>query len=92
MTTGIHLFDESAHHLFTSIEIGYYTVAKRTDGTYIFVGLFVHHLCLLTHGDHLISTTVQSHHRRFVYHNLTIGNDDGIGGSQVHRYFLCKRE
>ena len=62
MTTGIHLFDKSTHHLFTSIEISNYTVTERTDGTYIFVSFLMHHLCLLTHGNHLISTTVQSYH------------------------------
>ena len=39
MTTGIHLFDKSTHHLFTGIEISNHTVAERTDGTYVFVGL-----------------------------------------------------
>lgn len=62
MTTGIHLFDKATHHLFTSIEISNYTVTERTDGTYIFVSFLMHHLCLLTHGNHLISTTVQSYH------------------------------
>ena len=26
------------------------------------------------------------------YHNLAIVQDDGIGRTEVHRYFLCKRE
>jgi len=90
--TVVHHLYQTAYHLLASIEVGNYTVAERTDGTYVFVGLFVHHLCLITHGNHLIGTTVEGYHRRFIHHNLTIGCDDGIGGTKVHRYFLRKRE
>ena len=88
----IHHLYQTAYHLLASIEIGNYTVAKRTDGTYVFMGLFVHHLCLITHGNHLIGATVESYHRGLIHHNLTIGCNNGIGSTKVHRYFLRKRE
>ena len=51
--------DEAAHHLLTSREVGYHTVAQRADGTYVVVGLFIHHLSLSAHGNHLVGTAVQ---------------------------------
>ena len=92
MSTGVDLLNKSAHHLLASIEVGNYTVTQRTDCAYIFVGFFMHQLCLFTHGNHLICTTIQSYHRRFVHYNLTIGNDDSVGSAKVHRNFLRKRE
>ena len=92
MITSIYLFNQTAHHLLTSIEVGDHSIPQRTNSTYIFVGLFVHQLRLFPNGDHLICTAIQGHNRRLIHHNFPVCDDDGIGCPQVHRYFLCKRE
>ena len=88
----VHHLDKSAYHLLAGIEVGNHTVAKRADSTYVLMGLFVHQLCFFTHGNHLVCTTVQRHHRRLVHYYLAICGNDSIGSAKVHRYFLCKRE
>ena len=83
---------QSAYHLLTGIEVGNHAVAQRADGAYVLVCLFVHHLGLFAHGNHLVRAAVEGHYRRLVHHNLAVAGDDGVGRAQVHCYFLCKRE
>ena len=84
-----HLY-QSSHHLFAGREVGYDSVAQRSDSAYVCVLFFIHHLGLLAHGDHLVCSPVESHDRRLVNHNLIIRDDDGIGCTEVHCYFLYK--
>ena len=82
--------DESAHHLLAGREVGNNAVAQRADSADIVVRFLIHHLCLLTHGNHLVGTTVKGYDRRFVNHNLIITDNDGVGRTKVHCYLLDK--
>ena len=86
----MHHLDQTAHHLLTGREVGNHTVTKGTDGTDIIVRLLIHHLRLVTHGDHLVGTTVQRHYRWLIHHDLVIADNDRVGSSQVHCNLLDK--
>ena len=88
----VNHLDKSAHHLLASREVGYHTVAQRAHGTYVVVCLLIHHLGLRTHGNHLVGMPVESYYRRLVNHNLVITDNNGVGRSQVHGYFLDETE
>ena len=92
MIAGVYLLNQTTHHLLASIEVSDYPVSQRTNCTYIFVGLFMHQLRLFSYGDHLIRTAVQGYNRRLIHHDFPVRDDNGIGCTQVHCYFLCKRE
>ena len=42
--------------------------------------------------NHLFCTAIQSYNRRLIHHDFPVRDDNGIGCTQVHCYFLCKRE
>ena len=84
--------DKTAHHLLTSREVGNHAVAQWANGTYVVVGLFIHHLGFLADRDHLASTAVKGDDRRLIDHDLVIADDDGVGSAQVHRYLLNERK
>ena len=86
-----HLY-QTAHHLLASVEIGNHAVAQRAQRAYILISFFIHHLGLLTNGNHVVGTAVKSHHRWLVYCNLAIRDDDGICSTKVHRNILDKRK
>jgi hypothetical protein len=46
--------DEAAHHLLAGVEVGNHTFAQRAHGADIVVCLFIHHLGLFAHGNHLV--------------------------------------
>ena len=87
---GMHHLDQAAHHLLTGREVGNHTVAQRTDGTDVIMRLLIHHLRLVTNGNHLVGTAIQSHHRRLVDHDLIIADNDRVSRSKVHGYLLNK--
>ena len=89
-TTGVYHLDQSAHHLLTGREVGDHTVAQRTDSTNVLMCLLIHHLRLVTDGNHLVGTAIQSHDRRLIDHDLVIADDDRVGRSQVHGNLLHK--
>ena len=84
----MHHLDESAHHLLTRCKVGNHAIAQRTNRADVVVCLLIHHLSLLTHGNHLVRAAVKRYDRRLVHHNLIIADDDGVSGTEVHRYFL----
>jgi hypothetical protein len=92
MVASIHLLYQTAHHLLAGIEVGNHSVSQRTDGTYVFVGFFMHQLRLFPHGNHLFCTAIQSYNRRLIHHDFSVRDDDSIGCAQVHCYLLCKRK
>ena len=59
---------------------------------YLVVGLLVHEFCTLTDGYRLLCVRVKCDYRWLVDGNLTIGNDDGIGGTEVHGQLTLHRE
>ena len=88
MTTRVYHLNQPAHHLLAGREVGNNTVAQRSDGAYIVMRLLIHHLGLLANGNHLAGVTVEGYNRRLVNNYLVIADDNSVGGSQVHCYFL----
>ena len=86
----MHHLDETAHHLLASIEVCNDTITKGTDGADVRIGLFVHHLGFVTNGNHALCAAVKRYYTGLVNDYLTIADDDGVGRSQVHRYFFVK--
>ena len=84
--------DKAANHLLGSVEIRDNSLTKRSYGTNIRVRLLVHLTGHLTDSQHLVRASIQSNHRRFVYHHLIITRDNGIGGTQIYGNFLCERK
>ena len=87
---GIHLLDKSADHLLGGIEVGDDTVAQRADGAEVLVGFLMHQASLLAHGQRLARLAVKRHNAGLVDNHLVVMQDNGVGGTQVHRYLLCK--
>jgi hypothetical protein len=55
------------------------------------VGLFVHHQGPLADGQYVLGIiAIQGYDTGLIYHDLVIVNDQGIGSTQVHGYFLRK--
>ena len=88
----MHHFNQATHHLLTGCEVSNNTIAQRTNGSDAVVRLFIHHFCLSPHGNHLVGATVKGNNGRFINHNLIITDNDCIGCTKVHRYFLNKRK
>ena len=88
--TGVYHLDQAAHHLLAGREVGYHAVAQRTDGTYVVMRLFIHHLCLLADGNHLVGTAVEGYNRRLVNHDLVITDNNRVGRAKVHSNLLDK--
>lgn len=84
----VYHLDQATHHLLTSCEVSDHAVTEWADRAYVVVCFFVHHLSLLTDGDHLVSATVKSHYRWLVNNNLIITDDNGVGSAKVHGDFL----
>jgi hypothetical protein len=82
--------DEPFDHILGGLKIGDDAVLKRAYRFYIFVRLFVHHHCLLTHGNRVARTAVNGHYGRFVDHHLAILNNQGIRSTKVDCQFLFK--
>ena len=80
--------NKTTHHLLACREVGNHTITQRANGTNVLVSLLIHHLRLITNCNHLVGTAIQSNNRWLVNHNLIIANDNGIGGTKVHCYFL----
>ena len=92
MTTRVDHLDESAHHHLASGEVGDDAVTQRTHGLDAVVGLLVHALGTLTNGYHLIGIAIDRYDGGLVNDNLITLDDDSIGGTEVHRYFLNERK
>ena len=86
----VYHFDESAHHLFASGEVGYDSIAEWANGSDVVVSLLIHHLCLRADSNHFVCATVECHYRRFINNNLVVADDDGVGSAEVHRNFLSE--
>ena len=85
-------FDEATKHLFGCVEVSDNAIAQRTNHTNLVVRLFVHLLGHIAHGNHFFRVAVEGHNGGLIDDNLTIANDDGIGGTEVNGQFLCKGE
>ena len=90
--TGMYHLNQSTHHLLTGREVGNYTIAQWADGTDVVVRLFIHHLCLLANGNHLVGTTVEGNNRRLVNNDLVITDNNRVGRAKVHGNLLDKTE
>jgi len=52
---------------------------------------FVHHQGPFAYGQHVFGViAIQSNNTRFIHHYFVVMYDQGIGGTQVHGYFLRK--
>ena len=81
MTAAEGHLHHAADHLLGGVEVGNHTVAKWTDSTYVGWSLTLHLLCLVTHGNHLLS--FKGDDRWCIHHNLATVDDDGVGSSEV---------
>ena len=55
------------------------------------MGLLVHHEGAFADCQHVLWViSVQGNDTRFIHYNLVVMYDQGIGGTQVHGYFLRK--
>ena len=84
--------DEATEHLLGGIEVGNDAIAQRTNHTNLVVRLFVHLLGHIAHSNHFFRVAVEGHNGGLIDVNLTIANDDGIGGTEVNGQFLCEGE
>ena len=80
--------DHTAYHLLGGVEVSYDTVAERTDCPDARRFLPFHLMGRRSYSYQLVALVFDGHHARFVHHYLVIMNYDGIGRSQIHRYFL----
>ena len=83
-------FDHSSEHDLRSIEVGDHTVLERTNRLDILMGLTVHLAGSLTDGLHLAGMLVERNDRRLVHYDLTVADNDRIGGSQIDGQLLCQ--
>ena len=86
-----HLY-QSAHHLLASSKVGNNAIAQWSYGAYVLVRFLIHQLRTFANGNHFVRSAVERNDRRFVYHNLVIADNDGIGRSKVHRNLLHERK
>ena len=55
------------------------------------MGLLVHHQRPFADGQHVLGIiSIERYDTGLIYHDLVIVYDQGIGGTQVHGYFLRK--
>ena len=85
-----HLY-KSAHHQLARLEIGYHAIAQRTDSAYIWMFLLIHKFRLGSNSYHIV-VTVKGYDGRFVNSYLVITDNNSVGCSKVHGYFLNKRK
>ena len=83
-SAGVDHADESAHHLFASVEVGNDAIVERTNHANFFARLFVHQFGALAHSNGLFGVGVEGNDGGLVDHNLAIADDDGVGCAQVH--------
>ena len=73
--------DEATKHLFGSVEVSDDTIAEGTNHANFVVCLFVHLLGHVADSNHFFRVAVEGHDGGLIDNNLTIADDDGIGGT-----------
>ena len=87
----VYLFDESADHHLSCVEVCDDSVPHRADSLYAWILLVLHEFRLLSEGENLAGAVVDGNDTWLIQHYLVILKNDSICGTEVHRQFLCPK-